>query len=849
MSGHSKRTTKGIRRGAALALGALIATAAIGCGRTSPPDRGEPGADGFVLPVPVRGYISGRPASRWEEGHISGNGTMGALIMGLPLDETIVLTHEKLFLPWEKPTPPVNTAARLREIRELLAEGRFQQAADFIVDLAKAEGYGPKRWTDPFIPAFDLRLRMEARGTIRGYGRTVNFATGEASVGWKDDRGVFIRKLFVSRPDNIVVCSIKGPGPRKLSCRIGLETRPVSAPSGIDTEYWNPEQKFREGIKDVAVAASGTRLTYRSSFKRAWPGGLQGYEGMADVAANGGSVSADGKDIVVQDADEILVLVRIDLFDDFANSDPPETAKTLETLAAKGYAGLLAPHVKTHGGIFGRVRLDLGGTMGDHITPSEGLVAASRTGSVNKARLEKEFDYGRYAILSSCGEWPPNLQGVWTGTWGAPWSGDYTNNGNLQSALAGALPANMPECMESLFRYMDFLMPGMKANAQRLYGARGILLPSRSSSHGYNNHFDATWPMTFWTAGAAWMAQFYYDYWLYTGDRKFLAEKAVPFMREAALFLEDFLVEGKDGKYVFSPSYSPENEAGNTHAQASTNATMDIALSKELLRNLITACEELKSDAESVKRWQAMLEKMPDYRINKDGAVAEWADPRLEDNDAHRHASHLAGLFDWMPPDVRKDPALLAAFRTAVERKMVWRRSEERREMAFGLVQLGLAATTLRDAKTASEIIDWLVSDYWTPALTSTHEPGSVFNTDICGGLPAVVIKAILYTEPGLLDLLPALPADWPQGSIEGLPTRCRILVKKLAWDGKRIELTLNSAKDQTIVLRTPGPIEAMDVVRGSAAIGDAAAGDSAEDRRRLTLPALQDVTLELLLK
>ncbi len=838
----------GIRRGTTLALGALIAAAAIGCGRTSPPDRGAPAANGFVLPVPVRGYISGRPASRWEEGHVSGNGKMGALVMGLPLDESIVLTHEKLFLPWEKPIPPVNTAARLREIRELLAEGRFQQAADFVVDLAKAEGYGPKRWTDPFIPAFDLRLRMEARGTIRGYGRTVNFATGEASVGWRDDRGVFIRKLFVSRPDNIVVCSIKGPGPGKLTCRIGLETRPVSAPSGIDTEYWNPEQKFREGIKDVAVAASGTRLTYRSSFKRAWPGGLQGYEGMADVAANGGSVSADGKDIVVQDADEILVLVRIDLFDDFANSDPPETAKTLETLAAKGYAGLLAPHVKAHGGIFGRVRLDLGGTVGDHITPSEGLVAASRTGSVNKARLEKEFDYGRYAILSSCGEWPPNLQGVWTGTWGAPWSGDYTNNGNLQSALAGALSANMPECMESLFRYMDFLMPGMKANAQRLYGARGILLPSRSSSHGFNNHFDATWPMTFWTAGAAWMAQFYYDYWLYTGDRKFLAEKAVPFMREAALFLEDFLVEGKDGKYVFSPSYSPENEAANTHSQASTNATMDIALSKELLRNLVAACEELKSDAESVKRWKAMLEKMPDYRINKDGAVAEWADPRLEDNDAHRHASHLAGLFDWMPPDVRKDPKLISAFHTAVERKMVWRRSEERREMAFGLVQLGLAATTLRDAKTTSEIIDWLAHDYWTPALTSTHEPGSVFNTDICGGLPAVVIKAILYTEPDLLDLLPALPADWPQGSIEGLPTRCRILVKKLAWDGRRIELTLNSAKDQTIVLRAPGPIEAMDVVRGRATIGDAAAGDSAEDRRRLTVPADEDVTIEILL-
>lgn len=118
MNTYSKPATMGVRRGAALILGALLASATIGCGRTSPPDGGLPAETGFVLPVPARGYISGRPASRWEESHISGNGAMGALVMGLPLDESIVLTHEKLFLPWEKPIPPVNTAARLLEIRE-----------------------------------------------------------------------------------------------------------------------------------------------------------------------------------------------------------------------------------------------------------------------------------------------------------------------------------------------------------------------------------------------------------------------------------------------------------------------------------------------------------------------------------------------------------------------------------------------------------------------------------------------------------------------------------------------------------------------------------------------------------
>ena len=139
--------------------------------------------------------------------------------------------------------------------------------------------------------------------------------------------------------------------------------------------------------------------------------------------------------------------------------------------------------------------------------------------------LEKQFDAGRYNILCSSGDYPPNLQGIWGGTYWPAWSGDYTLNGNVQSAIAADLPANMPECFLSMFDYFDRLMPAFHDNARRLYGARGIYIPSRTSSHGYQNHFDSEWPMTFWTAGAAWFARFYYDYYLYTGDREFPREE------------------------------------------------------------------------------------------------------------------------------------------------------------------------------------------------------------------------------------------------------------------------------------------------------------------------------------
>jgi hypothetical protein len=392
---------------------------------------------------------------------------------------------------------------------------------------------------------------------------------------------------------------------------------------------------------------------------------------------------------------------------------------------------------------------------------------------------------------------------------------------------------------------MDEMMPGYRESARRLFGARGIHVPSRMSTHGLNNHFDRTWPMTFWTAGAAWMARFYYDAWLYTGDRRFLAERAVPFMREAALFYEDFLAAGPDGRYVFSPSYSPENAPRNTRSQSAVNATMDISLARELLTNLISACRALDIEREGIARWTSMLERMPAYAFASDGAVKEWADPRLEDDDAHRHNSHLVALFDGLPPDIAAEPRVLEGFRKALDNRMRHRRGQDYREMAFGLVQLGQAATSLKEAGTAYEIVDWLANDYWTSALTPTHEPRSriVFNVDICGGLPAVVIKMLLASEPGVIDLLPALPAAWPSGAVEGLPCRGQVLVKRLVWDGKKIAVTLRSEIGQAIVLRAPRPIGMISVRSGGAEVE---AKEVIPDRRTVRLPAGRDVVLEL---
>ena len=790
------------------------------------------------LAPPERGFIGSRPADRWEDAMISGNGRYGAMVMGQPLDETIILSHARLYMPLNPPLQPVDTASHLQEIRQMMAQGEYQRAADYVVQLSHQEGWGGKRWTDPFIPAFDLRVRMEAKGQVKGYARSVDFSTGVAAVRWADDRGGFSRRLFVSRPDGVVALSTTGPAKGAVDCQVELAQRPTTGQGG-----WGAEEAFNAGIKDVTITAEGNDLTYRSSFRRTWPGSLQGYEGTARVVAKGGRTTTEPDKVVVRGADEVLVFVRIGLLKDFNRSQLSDLKHGLEGIGPD-FDTLLVRHAKVHGGIFNRTRLDLNGGSDRGLT-SEDLIARSRVGNLSKALLEREFDACRYAIISSSGELFPNLQGIWGGTWGPPWSGDFTMNGNVQTALAANLSANMPECLEPYFRYLESQMGDFRTNARRLYGTRGIHVPSRTSTHGLNNHFDGTWPMTFWTAGAGWAAHFFYDYYLYTGDRDFLSRRALPFMKEAAEFYEDFLIQGPDGRWLFSPSYSPENNPGNNPSQACVNATMDIAVAKELLNNCVAACEELRTDPDRVRRWREMLARMPAYPVNADGAVKEWATPLLEDNHQHRHASHLYGLFYGLPADVAGDPRLIAGFKRTIERRMEFRRQEPSGEMAFGVVQLGQAAASLGEAAICYELVDWLANLYWGPAMTTTHNRQDIFNVDICGGLPDIACRMLVDSQPGRLVLLPALPGQWPNGAIEGVLARGQITLNRLAWDQAKgtVHAELTSGKDQTVAIRLGRARAIQSIQATGATVRESGRGTHA---REITLAASRPVSLDI---
>jgi len=794
------------------------------------------------LPVPERGFVSSRPARIWDEGLISGNGTIGINALSRPLKERVIFTHERLFLPMGAPVMPLDQSARLFEIRRLIDKGLYKQACALQFNLSGQNGF---MYPDYYVPAFDLTIRTESEGDVRDYARSVDFQTGEMTVHWADDRGAFERRMFVSRAAGVAVLLLTAP-PSALDCRLALEPREPSDEFNADSDInKRSDQVFREYISDIKSTSGDSWLTYSNRFTKAYPGSIHMLESYSRVVTTGGTTeSREDGTLVVKGADRILVLVDIRLVHDPKKSVLEEMKHSLGEVPAE-YGRLLDNHTTIHGELFNRMRLDIGGGA-DHQRTTEELLEMSSYENPNRALVEKEFDAGRYNIICSTGELPPTLQGLWGGTYVPGWASDFTHNGNVPSAIAANLMGNMPELMLAYTSYIESIVPWLEINARHLFGARGVVLPSRSTTHGFNNALNANFAGGMWVGGAGWAAHFFYDYYLYTGDREFLANHALPFMEKAVLFFEDYLYEGPDGKFIFSPTQSPENTPGNSDSQASYNATMDVAVAKELLRNTIAASRELGRNKDRISTWQGMLARMPDYMIDDHGIIKEWLTPRLENRDSHRHSSQLYPLFDGMPEEIAQSPELQAAFRKSIEYKLDkhWK-DNQRGFMSFGLVQLGQAATSLGEGELAYHCLKHLANRFWLNNLASMHNHRSLFNMDISGGMPAVIIKMLVASDLGKIQLLPALPSAWPSGRIEGVLCRRAIEIHCLQWGENRIEVTLSSSKSQAVVLEVPTEISRLTITKGAAKAGPS---DRA-NQRTLKLPSGQSVAMLIKLK
>jgi len=800
--------------------------------------------------ITKHGMTIRQPATRWQDALPCGNGSIGALVYGNIRNETVVLNHEALFLRREKPSIP-DVSEFLPELRSLIEQGQYQRAEGFLDEKIREKGCTLRK-PDPYHPACDLTINTDTRGAFTNYRRSLDFETGVASVTWKEGNTSFRRDLFVSRADDAVVMRIRGSRPGSVNCVFGL------VPHGsVHSQGHEGRIESDEAPISFAMSRSKDWLTIIAQYEP--EGGLLPGEfgGLAGVKAKGGEIhpplGSGPQGIRITGAHEAVIVVKL-----FANRKSSTALRRLRREINElgfQYDALLKRHVALHREMFLRTRLDIDpGGAGDQT--NEELLMAAYDGAPPAALTQKMFKYGRYLLICSSrpGGLPANLQGVWNGDYNPPWQSDYHNDENIQMNYWQALPGNLPEAAQPYFTYYESCLKDYRANAGALFGTRGIFVPISQATHGVAQ----PGPWHNWTAGAGWLAQLFYDYWLFTGDREFLKKHAVPYLKETALFYEDFLIEGEDGTLMFSPSLSPENVPSIPNGSLATiNATMDVAVAREVLNNLCAACELLGIEKAGVKRWKKLLEKLPDYQVNEDGAIKEWIHPGFPDNYHHRHLAHIYPLFPGLEITEEHNPRLFRAVRVAVEKRLVIGLTSQ---SGWSLAHMANGYARLGDGDRALECLELLSRSCLGPNLFTYHNDWrqqgitldggngyAPFQIDANFGWTAAVLEMLVYSVPGLLKLLPALPKKWPTGKAEGILCRGGIETS-VEWDMHKRAVTarLRSKTKQEITLKLPGKIRDLSASIPKSGIAPSPYG---EEYRLVTLPARKAVTLSVQLQ
>ena len=693
-------------------------------------------------------FVATTPAKNWEHSLITGNGTIGAMVRGNVEDETISLSHCKLYLPEPGDTPPSLKTSNLKP-----------QTSNFYTE------------RDGFMAACDLKIATRVMG-VADYKRQTDYSTGECIVTCKSKHGDYKRSVVAVRGENVIAVKIEDAGKRNATFAL----------SGIALNGRSDVEAFTKGIKRIVEEPD----YYRCEFKNENPWndligyevclltGLTGFTGLTPASKN------HVNHVNPVWGTELFVAIEPLLKGQASNREA--MLKRLAAAAEKGYDTLRDQNAAFVSSLMSRVHFEL-------------------EGPENAAEIVRNFNSGRYNIISSTGgDHVPNLQGLWAGTWAAPWKASFTVNGNLPCAISFFDRGNTPEFNECLLKWIEKRLPEMRNGAKLHYNARGFRAAAQTTIAGVETDFNPNYPHLYWHGGAAWLVSRLYDGYRHTLDKAWL-ERIYPLMKELVGYYEDVLVEMADGTLGFNPSYSPENWPKGKRP-TSVNATMDNAIAKQFLGEFIAASEVLGRDEELRAKALAMKSRLTPFKVSDEGFFAEWLAPGQADNNEHRHASHLYALYDDAPAEILTNAALVAAVKKTIDARMDFNENRSR-TMAFGYVQNGLAACKIGDAARAERALKLLTAKNWTEGGGSFHDWGHIFNTDISGGYPYLISEMLVHCEEGRgkgeegrgmgysIRFMPAKPEGWKKGKICGLLLRGNILLEELSWIGNDWEAKL----------------------------------------------------------